>query len=96
MSVQQIAEAHGLSRERVHRILKDGCGGRTLTLLPGSEKLSSRTRGLLLRLGYRSADEVLAGLRRGELHAGCAFGIGQGRFAEIAVWARKQEASDTE
>lgn len=93
LSVPQIAKEYGLSRKRVHRILEDGCGGRTLTLLPGSEKLSSSTRGLLVRLGYRSVDAVLAGLERGELYAGCTFGIAEGRFAEIEAWARKRKVS---
>jgi hypothetical protein len=91
LTVRQVAEAHDISRERVHRILHDGCSGRTLALLPGTEKLSSTTRGLLIRLGYRSVDAILADLRRGKLYDGCAFGVGPGRFAEIEVWARDQD-----
>jgi DNA-binding CsgD family transcriptional regulator len=89
VTVRQVAEAHGISRERVHRILRDGCSGRTLALLPGTEKLSSATRGLLIRLGYRSVDAILADLRRGKFRIGCAFGVGPGRFAEVEDWALK-------
>jgi hypothetical protein len=92
LTMLQIAEAHGLSYQRVCQILINGCGGKTLGLLPGTEKLTSGTRGLLVRMGYRSVDAVLADLKRGKLYVGCAAGIGPGRFAELEAWAREQES----
>jgi hypothetical protein len=77
----------------VYRILSDGCSGKTLSLLPGTENLSSITRGLLVRLGYRSVDAVLTGLARGRLYVGCIYGMGAGRFSEITAWAREFEVS---
>lgn len=89
-TLQQIADTHNLTRQRVRQILKNGCEGKTLTVLPGTALLSPATRGLLIREGYRSTDAILADLKTGKLHVGCAFGLGIGRFSEIENWASKQ------
>jgi hypothetical protein len=77
----------------VQQILQNDCGGKTLSQLPGTEKLTSNTRGLLIRRGYRSADAILADLAQGKLYPGCTAGIAAKRFAEIAAWAQGLEGS---
>ena len=84
-TLQQIADTHGISRERVRQILIGG----TLSQLPGTEKLSPITRGLLIRLGYDCTEAVLADLKNGKLHFGCTFGMGASRFSEIETWAQE-------
>ena len=83
--LQQIADTHGISRERVRQILIGG----TLSQLPGTEKLSPITRGLLIRLGYDCKEAVLADINNGKLHFGCTFGMGASRFSEIETWAQE-------
>jgi hypothetical protein len=93
LTLRQVAKVHGLTYERVRRILRDGPSGRTLAILPGTEKLTPSTRGLLIRMGYRSVAAILTDLRQGKLYAGCATGIGLGRFAEVEACAREWKAS---
>ena len=90
-TLQQIADTHGISRERVRQILLSGRRGKTLSLLPGTETLSALTRALLIRLGYRRAAAVQLALEKGTLYDGCTFGMGTKRFSEIAAWARERE-----
>ena len=91
-TLQQIADTHGISRERVRQILLSGRRGKTLSVLPGTETLSALTRGLLIRLGYRRAAAVQLALKEGTLYDGCTFGMGTKRFSEIEAWARKRDS----
>ncbi len=88
-TLQEIGDEHGLTRERVRQILNHKAAvADTLLKLPGSESLSSQTRGVLIRLGYRTLDQVTVALQKGVLRQGCTFGLGSGRFAEIVEWAK--------
>jgi hypothetical protein len=94
-TVKLIAATHGISRSRVWQILGAGdYRGKSLALLPGTEELSPVTRGLLIRMGYKSADSVLRDLENGKLRFGCHC-IGQRRFDEITAWAREQRCNGT-
>ncbi len=61
--------------------------------LPGTEKLSPITRGLLIRLGYDCTEPVLADLKNEKLHFGCTFGMSASRFSEIETWAQELNSS---
>jgi len=90
-TLQKIADTHGITQERVRQILIGG----TLSQLPGTEKLSPITRGLLIRLGYDRTEAVLADLKNGQLHFGCVFGMGTKRFSELEAWAHEQDSAAT-
>lgn len=92
-TLRQIAPIIGVSFERIRQILLNrGTPGRTLMQLPGTEALSSITRGTLVRMGYTSPETVVADVTCGKLYAGCSRGIGPARFAEIDAWARNLAA----
>lgn len=87
-TLQEIADKHGITRERVRQIAARTNGDpQTLAQLPGSEGLTAATRGLLIRLGYRSTGEILKAIKERRLREHCAFGMGATRFAEIVMWA---------
>lgn len=90
-TLEDIAREHGISRERVRQIVSRRNGvSRTLEDLPGTEPLSAQTRGLLIRLGYSNAEEVLVAIENGTLRPLCARGMGHGRFYELKQWAATQ------
>jgi len=84
---QHIAETYRIGEAHVSQILRvEGCCGKTLYVLPGTELLSPIARGLLIRLGHKSCDAVVDDVKNGALHFGCIFGMSRGRFSEIEKW----------
>ena len=91
VTLQFIADEHGLTRERVRQILKmGGAEARTIADLPGSESLAVGARALLIRLGFSTKAAVEAALDARTLYNGCSFGMGSTRFAQIERWARSE------
>lgn len=88
MTLQEIGHKHGITRERVRQITARKNGEpQTLIQFPGSEGLTPVTRGLLIRLGCRSVEEVIKALKERRIRPYSATGMGQKRYDEIVAWA---------